>query len=181
VNVPNILTAIRFILIPIFAYYLSMGDHNHMEYFYFAVFLFLLAGLTDILDGYIARKYNLVTSWGKLADPLADKLMQITALVMLSIKGMIFIELIVLLAIVVIKEIFMGIGSIILYKQDNYIVSANWYGKMSTVILYFAIVMTIFRTQFSRALLILAILSALFAFIMYARAFQKIKYLVKKI
>ncbi len=171
-NVPNILTAIRFVLIPIFAYYLISGNY------YTAVFLFLLGGLTDILDGFIARKFNLITSWGKLADPLADKLMQITALVILTIvKRVISPEL---LAIVIAKEIFMGIGSILLYKQKKYVVSANWYGKMATVVFYFAIIMIIFRAPYSSVYIWIAVIATLFAFIMYVRTFHSIKSSVDK-
>ncbi|HOA55264.1 MAG TPA: CDP-alcohol phosphatidyltransferase family protein, partial [Clostridiales bacterium] len=65
-NIPNILTILRFLLIPVFAYFLS--SRNYLV----AVLLFLAGGLTDVLDGYVARKYNLITSWGKIADPLAD-------------------------------------------------------------------------------------------------------------
>lgn len=171
-NVPNILTAVRFVLIPIFAYYLITGRYST------AVFLFLLGGLTDILDGFIARKFNLITSWGKLADPLADKLMQITALVILTIiKGVIPPEL---LAIVVAKEIFMGIGSILLYKQKNYVVSANWYGKLATVVFYFAIIMIIFRAPYSSVYIWVAVIATLFAFFMYTRTFQSIKNSIDK-
>ena len=174
-NVPNILTAMRFVLIPVFAYYLCIGDY------YTAVFLFLLGGLTDILDGYIARKYNLITSWGKLADPLADKLMQITALVILAIvKDMIPIWL---LGIVIAKEVLMGIGTILLYKQQNYVVSANWYGKMATVVFYFAIIMIIFKAPYSNPynpFIFIAVLATLFAFSMYVRSYYHIKNAVEK-
>ena len=181
-NVPNILTVLRFLLIPVFAYYLCI------EHYVVAVILFLAGGLTDVLDGYIARRYNLVTSWGKIADPLADKLMQMTALVILTSWGLpwslnkIPIEL---LAIILAKEIFMGIGAIVLYKQDNYVVSANWYGKIVTVVFYLAIVMLIFDKPFSQLILLglpfnrlfflLAVFGALFAFFMYVRSYQKIK------
>lgn len=167
-NIPNILTMIRFLLIPVFGYYLCTG------HYYIAVTIFLIAGLTDILDGRIARKYNLITSWGKLADPLADKLMLITALVLLTVKNMLPP---VILVIVAMKEIFMGIGSIVLYKQDNYVVSANWYGKMATVVFYFAIVMILFKTPapYSIVFISIAVLSTLFAFFMYIRQFRQIK------
>lgn len=171
-NVPNVLTAIRFIFIPVFAYYLSMGSRDRKEYYYIAVFLFLLAGLTDVLDGYIARKYNMITSWGKLADPLADKLMQLTALIILAVKHLVPE---VLLAIVIIKEIFMGIGSILLYKQQNYVVSANWYGKMATIVFFFAIIMIIFKAPYYWLFIYIAVLATLFAFVMYIRTFKQIK------
>lgn len=176
-NIPNILTAIRFVLIPVFAYFLVT------EHYVVAVVLFLTGGLTDVLDGYIARRFNLVTAWGKIADPMADKLMQLTALFILSI--VIKVIPIELLAIILAKEIFMGIGALTLYKQDNYVVSANWYGKMATVVFYLAIVMLIFDTPFSQRILfglpfnrfffLIAVLAALFAFAMYVRAYQKIK------
>lgn len=176
-NVPNILTALRFILIPVFAYFLCAQNYV------VAVILFLAGGFTDVLDGYIARKYNLVTSWGKIADPMADKLMQITALVILSL--VIKIIPVELLAVILAKEILLGIGAIVLYKQDNYVVSANWYGKMATVVFYLAIVMLIFDTPFSQWILfglpfnqfffLLAVISALFAFFMYVRSYQLIK------
>lgn len=170
-NVPNILTGMRFVLIPVFGYYLMTGNY------YTAVFLFLLGGLTDVLDGLIARKFNLITSWGKLADPLADKLMQITALVILTIKYLIPPQL---LAIVIAKEVFMGIGTILLYKQKNYVVSANWYGKLATVVFYFAIIMIIFKAPFSHLYIWAAVIATLFAFVMYVRTFQNIKNAVDK-
>jgi len=106
-------------LIPVFGYYLLEGQYK------VAVFLFLLSSLTDILDGYIARKFNMVTPWGKLADPLADKLMQLTATILLIIQEKIPL---IILFVVAAKELLMGAGSIFLYKKKNYVVSSNWYG-----------------------------------------------------
>lgn len=176
-NVPNILTGLRFLLVPVFAYFLCTKQYVT------AVVLFSAGGLTDMLDGYIARKYNLITSWGKIADPMADKLMQITALVILSL--VLKIIPLGLLTVILIKEALMGIGALVLYKQDNYVVSANWYGKMATVVFYLAIVMLIFGTPFSQWILfglpfnqlffLLAVLAALFAFFMYVRSYLKIK------
>lgn len=167
-NIPNILTVIRLLIIPVFGYYLFKGP----GYYTFAVFLFLLAGLTDILDGYIARKFNMVTSWGKLADPVADKLMQITALIILTIQQKIPT---VILIIVIAKEAFMGLGSILLYKKENFVVSANWYGKMATVVFYFAIIMIIFNEPFSNVFIVVAVLATLFAFVMYSRTYRSIR------
>ena len=166
-NIPNILTAMRFVIIPIFGYYL------YKEQYGLAVSLFLLGGLTDILDGYIARKFNLITSFGKLADPLADKLMLITALVLLAGQGKIPA---VILIIVVAKEIFMCVGTVLLYKQENLVVSANWYGKMATVVFYFAIIMIIFNVRYANVFIGIAVISTLFAFFMYSLSFRKIKY-----
>ena len=176
-NVPNILTVLRFILIPVFAHFLSA------RHYIAAASIFLASGLTDVMDGYIARKYNLVTSWGKIADPLADKLMQITAMVILSLYlKVIPIEL---FAIMLLKEIFIGIGAIVLYKRNDHVVSANWYGKMATVFFYLAIIMllfdnvfgfdTVFGIEFNRLFFIIAVLVALFAFSMYIGSYFRIK------
>ncbi|HEY8349009.1 MAG TPA: CDP-alcohol phosphatidyltransferase family protein [Clostridia bacterium] len=176
-NIPNILTVLRFLLIPVFGYFLSVRNYI------VAVLLFLAGGLTDVLDGYIARRYNLITSWGKIADPLADKLMQITAIVILSLGLKIIpIELVL---VILAKELLMGIGALVLYRQKKYVVSANWYGKMTTVVFYLAIIMLIFNEPFGRWTLfgiavnqlvfILAVIAALFAFFMYFRSYLRIK------
>jgi len=172
VNIPNILTVVRFFLVPIFGYYLYQGAYL------VAVCLFLLAGITDILDGYIARKLDMVTSWGKLADPLADKLMQITALVILTLQYLIPL---IILIIFVAKESAMILGTVFLYKKRNVVVSANWYGKAATVIFYITVLSIIIAkatgiyTQFAGILIAVALISALYAFFMYTWQFARIR------
>ena len=168
-NIPNILTVVRFILIPGFGYFL------YRESYIVAIILFLLGGITDILDGYVARKFNMITSWGKLADPLADKLMQITALAILTIRNRIPIPVVL---IVVAKEVFMGIGSLSLYKREHHVVSANWYGKVATVVFYIVIVLIIafnIKEPYSGIMAVFALLPTIFAFIMYINTFNKIR------
>lgn len=173
-NIPNILTVMRFVLIPVFGYYLLN------EHFFVAVSLFLIGGITDILDGYIARKYKLITSFGKLADPLADKLMQITALVILTRQGLIPMAF---LLIVIAKELFMALGSISLYKVENVIVQANWYGKLATAVFFLVIVLVIIlrRYNISNVEMLIdiatgfAVALTLFAFFMYSIAYRNIK------
>ena len=174
-NIPNILTAIRLVLVPIFGYYLL-----HEQY-YIATVLFFIGGVTDILDGGIARKFNMITSWGKLADPLADKLMQLTALTILTVQGLIPLPVLI---IVVAKEAFMVAGSIFLYKRVKFVVQASWYGKFATVVFFIAIVMTIalnsqkligaYTDALVNIFVLLAVFSTLFAFFMYTLEFRKI-------
>jgi CDP-diacylglycerol--glycerol-3-phosphate 3-phosphatidyltransferase len=133
-NIPNALTLIRLIIVPFLGYFI------YSEKYTIAIILFAFGGLTDVLDGYIARKYGLITKWGKFFDPLADKLMQITALVFLVLHK--FIPIVVLV-IVVIKEALMLAGGIAVYKKGKTVIGANWYGKLATVIFYFAILATI--------------------------------------
>ncbi len=168
-NIPNLLTIIRFIIIPIFGYFL------YFESYTIAVLLFLLGGLTDVLDGYIARRFNKITSWGKLADPAADKLMQITALVVLTVNKRIPFPILVVVAA---KEILMGIGSIFLLKKEHHVVSSSWWGKLATVIFYLAVVLIIvFRMNEPASGIVagLGILPTIFAFIMYIRTFSSIR------
>lgn len=161
-NVPNMLTMIRFFMVPFFAYY------SYVQQYSVSVVIFIVAGVTDVLDGYIARRSGSVTEWGKLADPLADKLMQLTALIMLTIHKILPS---IFLIIMLIKELTMVAGSIKLYKKDNVVVSANWYGKFATVVFYVAIVVTMlfkilgFSGIISSSIVILLILLTLFAMI----------------
>lgn len=172
-NIPNVLTTFRFLLIPIFIYaYFSFGANG----LYYAVLIFLLAGITDILDGHIARKYNMITKWGKILDPAADKAMQLAVLACLCISGIIPYWV---AAIILAKELLMTIGGITLYKKEI-VVSSSWFGKLATVIFYFVVIMVIYlkeimalKNEFVYDLLyLLAVLSSLFALISYARQYM---------
>lgn len=171
-NIPNILTFARFLLVPVFIYcFFSDLDSRYV----ISASIFILAGITDILDGYIARKYNMITKWGKLLDPLADKMMQLSAIICLAIDGLIPLWAIY---IIFIKEILMILGSIVLYK-DKIVVGANWYGKVSTVLLHLSIlaIILIDLTDWQKTLLIvIALGSAIFALIRYTLNFKHIKF-----
>lgn len=164
-NVPNFLTSVRFLLIPILAYFM------YVEQFISAVLILFLSGVTDFLDGYIARKYGLVTSWGKIMDPMADKLIQISALVMLGVKNLIPLYLIY---IVFIKEILMGIGFIGLLRS-NIIVSSSWYGKVATILFYLAITFALLDIPYYVHLVFVAVMFTLFALVMYFINYIKLK------
>ena len=82
-NLPNKLTTLRIILIPFFVGFLLYQGGENISFRYIAVGIFIIASLTDLLDGKIARKYNLVTNFGKFIDPLADKLLVCSALICL--------------------------------------------------------------------------------------------------
>jgi len=162
-NLPNILTLIRFALIPVMAIFLAQRN------FPIAVGIYILASVTDVVDGYIARKYNQITDLGKILDPLADKFLQFTAIIGLWALGIIHyaIPLIFFL-----KEMLMGLGCIKLLKKDI-IVPSKWFGKLSTVLLFLAIIVSMLSIDFpilgnyTLPLFILAIVSVFFSFIMY--------------
>ena len=132
--IPNYLTILRLIFVPIiFALILKE--------FYLAAFLFfLIANFTDVLDGRIARKYNLITDWGKLMDPLADKITQISTISALIIKGIIPFWILV---IITLKELIMITVAFTLYKKNIVTVHSKWYGKAATVLLFIAIVLSL--------------------------------------
>lgn len=129
-HIPNILTVARFLLIPFVIYFLVVDN-------YILAFIFLtISGLTDVLDGFIARKFNFITNFGKLIDPLADKATQISVLIALTLKDIIPFWMIVIVAL---KESAMIAGASFLYGKEL-VVSSKWYGKLSTVLFYVAIV-----------------------------------------
>ncbi|KAB3535289.1 CDP-diacylglycerol--glycerol-3-phosphate 3-phosphatidyltransferase [Alkaliphilus pronyensis] len=163
-NLPNTITVLRFLLIPIFTMVFFSGSSYAVIY---SVVIFMLAGFTDMLDGYIARKYNLVTKWGQAMDPLADKLMQLTVLVCFTIKK--FLPIWILL-VVAIKEILMVLGGLFLYtKKGKIVIPANKYGKIATVVFYIAIIWVAFELSFYTYLTWSAVLFTAYAFIQYAR------------
>lgn len=172
-HIPNILTIIRFILIPIILNFIFQGDYIS------GIIIFSISGLTDVLDGFIARKFNLISNFGKLMDPLADKLTQISVLAALvSVK----IIPVWILAIVVLKELIMVVGASFLYGKDV-VVYSKWYGKLATVLFYLAIVFSLVIKQFNLvgiweqltlATYCLALIATVFALIMYVKAlYQK--------
>jgi len=143
-NIPNILSIIRILLIPVFAY-----EFMYVENTIISGIILIVSGITDFLDGYIARKFNLVSNVGKILDPLADKLTQVVTVLCLALKGLPIMW--ILFALLVIKDLFLVFGGISLYKKQDMVVSSNWYGKLATIIFYVAI---IFLVLFYRSVLI---------------------------
>lgn len=173
-NIPNILTAVRLLLVPAFfiVFFSSIPDAT-----FFALLIFLFAGLTDFLDGYIARKYNMVTKWGSILDPLADKLMSISVLTALTIKGIIPSWVLIVLGI---KELLMICGAAILYKKGAY-VPAQIYGKVATVLFYISVLSLEFLPRFWGLLFVYcAVISALFALYKYFNNFRYMNKIKKR-
>lgn len=175
-NVPNALTIARFILIPFIIISLVKDD-------YILTFIFLtISALTDVLDGYIARKFDFITNFGKLVDPLADKSTQIAILTTLALKGIIPIWMIIVLFL---KEFVMIAGASFLYGKEL-VVSSKWYGKLSTVLFYIAIVSSLTIKYFSISfkfdiyIYYLALFFTIFSLCMYFHAFYAQGYLKKE-
>lgn len=133
-TIPNILSLIRIALIPLIAWL-----YNN-EYNLWAVFVIILSGLTDVVDGYIARHFNMISDLGKILDPVADKLTQATTLFCLISE---FPFMIVPFSLLVVKEIFLSVMGLFVVKKTKVVKSANWHGKVTTFLLYFTIVLHI--------------------------------------
>jgi len=175
-HVPNILTILRFFLIPFIIYFLTQDEYI------IAIIFLLLSGLTDVLDGTIARKFNLITNFGKLIDPLADKLTQVSILGTLVVKNIIPLWILV---VVILKEATMVAGASFLYGKEL-VVSSKWYGKASTVLFYLAIALTmIFKdleinSSIDLIIYYIAVIMTLFSLVMYFREFYMKGYLKKE-
>lgn len=124
-NTPNKLTLLRVIMVPVFMWALTSGHYVA------AVVIFILASLTDQLDGHLARKNNQVTTFGKLMDPLADKILTISALVCLLGIGADFINSWVVMIIIARELIVTGIRQ--LAMGENTVIAASQWGKAKTV------------------------------------------------
>lgn len=166
-NVPNVLTIIRLLLIPVFVV-LHVMEHDKL-----ALLVFCIASATDWLDGYIARKYNLITDFGKLMDPLADKLMVCTALVMQGLRGALPW---LAIAIVIIKEAIMIYGSSYMLANDI-VVYANMWGKLAQCSFIAALVLSFWHADFTamalpidRVFLWIAVVIAVIALVDYTLA-----------
>lgn len=172
-NLPNLLSVFRLCLVPIFALvYFSNSVHSGL----FAVIIYGIAALSDILDGKIARKYNMTSTLGKILDPLGDKLMTLVVLICITVDRVVPFWAIIIL---VIKESLMGIGGLILYKKISDMPPSNYFGKCSTIVFFAVCVILIILkdviSQIGAAIMIsVAIAVTLVAFVSYVIKFARI-------
>jgi len=108
---------------------------------YFAMGILIVAFITDILDGFIARKFNKVTNLGKVLDPVADKLLQMSILLCVAVKRHFLFGVV---AFVVIKDLLLAIGAIVLYRSGNVVSQAKWCGKISCFVSFVSSLVLIF-------------------------------------
>lgn len=134
-NLPNKLTILRIILIPVFIIFLMTG------HYYIAAIIFMAASATDALDGYIARKYDLVTNFGKIMDPLADKLLVISALICLVELG----DVAGWMVIVILAREFTVTGLRTVAAAQGIVIAAGWSGKVKTVLQMVAVIFLLLK------------------------------------
>lgn len=169
-TLPNLLSIIRLLLIPVIVY-LYFFEKQYVA----AVAIILISGLTDIVDGIIARSFNMVSDFGKILDPIADKLTQITVIFCIATR----ITAVWLLAgMFIIKEIVMLVMGMVAIKKLDSVNSAKWYGKANTVILYAAMVLFIIFPKMdnviSSAIVIVCAVSLVLSLGLYIRFYHRL-------
>ena len=151
-NLANKLTMLRVVMIPVFLLVLFLGPEPINRYI--AVLIFIVASLTDMLDGKIARKYNLVSNFGKFMDPLADKLLVMSALVsMVALK-----DLAAWVVIVILAREFTITGFRTLAMEANIVMAASWWGKVKTTVQMIMIPVVLLNLPFALMLMVETVL-----------------------
>ena len=149
VTIPNILSVFRICLIPVIVWLYVVKQQYH-----YAGYVFIISAVTDILDGYIARRYQMISSFGKILDPVADKLTQVAMLVCLIFR---FPLVAVPLALLIIEEIFMGISGLLVIRKTGCIEGADWHGKAATCLTFSMVAIHIFWYEITPAVSFLLI------------------------
>ena len=147
-NLPNKLTVLRVILIPFFVIALMAFGGSVRMLRYLAAAIFIVASLTDLLDGKIARRYNLVTNFGKFMDPLADKLLVCSALICLIGLG----QLPAWMVIIIVSREFIISGFRLIASDNGVVIAASYWGKWKTTFQMIAVVLLILNIEALSAL-----------------------------
>lgn len=172
-SIPNLLSIFRIVLIPVFIVcYLVLPD----DQLWISAVILVVSGATDVVDGYIARHFNMITQLGKILDPLADKL----TLAAVCITVALHVPALIPLAVVyVAKELCMLIGGLLIVRSGIKIQSSKWFGKLATVVFYVALFIIILVPSLPQSvtigLVIVVAVMVLFALGMYVNEFIKIK------
>ncbi len=163
-TIPNILSFFRLCLIPVIVW-LYIGKKDYL----LTLLVLLLSALTDIVDGIIARKFNMISDFGKAFDPVADKLTQMSMLFCLISR---FSYMTIPLVLLIIKEVSTAITSLISIKRTNTVKGAVWHGKLTTVALYsmMAIHLIWYNIPYTVSLILVGVCIGimLMSFIMYS-------------
>ncbi len=163
-HLPNLLTLLRLLMVPLFPLVYFSGRPDAVP---ISLGIFLLAGITDVLDGQIARRFNLISRLGTVLDPLADKLMLLTALASLAFEGTIPP---VIFWILLLKEGFMiVVASIMYFRREKFVIPSNLFGKLATVLFFVAVPLNMLfpGNPWTLALMVVAFLLKLLALYHY--------------
>lgn len=166
-TVPNLLSIIRILMIPFIIWSYCTLKQNIL-----ATVLFVISGLTDVVDGFIARKFNMISDFGKLIDPVADKLTQIALAICIATK---YPLAWIIVGIFVVKETILTYLGYQTLTKLNLVNSAKWYGKLNTFIFFTTTIVLFIFDNISRPIanifITASILSIVLAFVMYGQFF----------
>lgn len=169
-TIPNLLSVVRLALIP-----LILWLYCAKEAYTLAVVVILLSGLTDVVDGWIARRFHMVSDFGKILDPVADKLTQLAVLICLTVKHRLMLLLIVLFVVAECVKLLLGYLTI---RRKDSVNSAQWHGKLNTVVLYVSMILLILFPGMSdwaaNGLILLCALVMLFSFVRYVLFYRRL-------
>lgn len=170
-SIPNLMGYFRILMIPVFCY-LYIGKKMYLE----ALSVVLLSSLTDLFDGKIARKFNMVTELGKLLDPVADKMTHGALALCLAVRYPLMWALILLL---IVKEGYMAVMGAVLLKKGKKLNGAMWFGKVCTAVL-FAGLLTLFLFPhlplfWVNSLILVMMAVMIFALLNYIPVFRQMK------
>lgn len=171
--IPNILTLLRLFMIPLYFIVFYSGSPNAIVQ---AMYIFILASATDVLDGFLARKYDVVSKFGTVADPFADKMMQISVLFTLSHVG--YLENWFFWLILLKEAMQIGLGLIMVSMKPRLIIPANIYGKVTTIMVFVIIILAVL--QFPGVFSIQVFVSALAIITIVQYAYQFMEELKKR-
>lgn len=164
-NIPNLLSFFRLALIPVIVW-LYCG----LEHYALATVVLIVSGLTDIADGYIARRFDMITDFGKVFDPVADKLTQIATLFCLATR---FEVMVILLVLLIVKEVIAAITGLMVIHRTGIVMSALWHGKATTFMLYTTMIVHLiwFKIPVDISLLLTGICTVMIVFsaVLYCR------------
>ena len=164
-TIPNLLSLFRLCLIPVFMW-LYCVEKNYL----WTGIVLIISGLTDTVDGIIARKFNMISDLGKVLDPIADKVTQAAMLFCLFTR---FPLMIAPLALMVVKEFFMGVTGLMVIQKTGKVFGADWHGKVNTWLLYAMMILHVFWYNIpdivSKVLIGICVVMMLISLVLYGR------------
>ena len=164
-TIPNLLSLFRLCLIPVFMW-LYCVEKNYI----WTGIVLIISGLTDTVDGIIARKFNMISDLGKVLDPIADKVTQAAMLFCLLTR---FPLMIAPLALMVVKEFFMGVTGLMVIQKTGKVFGADWHGKVNTWLLYAMMILHVFWYNIpdivSKVLIGICVVMMLISLVLYGR------------
>ena len=164
-TIPNLLSFFRLCMIPVFMW-LYCVERNYL----WTGIILIISGLTDTVDGIIARKFNMISDLGKVLDPIADKVTQAAMLFCLLTR---FPLMIAPLALMVVKEFFMGVTGLLVIQKTGKVFGADWHGKVNTWLLYAMMIIHVFWYNIpdvvSKVLIGICVVMMLISLVLYGR------------